>query len=277
MRASFNHQLIPSAWVGLAIALMDGCRASPLQRIESETAPATLAAESATAPTGPPVAQIAPSDAGAGLGTADAGESAASRAEALRSPPADRTAPERFTVLLETTAGDIQLDVRRSWAPHAADRFYTLIKLGYYDGQPFFRVVPQVLAQIGIHTDPAVDREWRDRRISRDSVQQTNNRGMVSFVPNGKLGPATQWIINLDDNPAFDKQGFAPLGRIRELDLARNLFAGYGELPPGGAGPSVTRIQREGSAYLEAQFGKLDRLKRARVTDEKPVPGANTP
>jgi len=222
----------------------------------------------------PPAPAVAPSDAGLG---ADAGASEALRAAALRSPPADREAPERFTVMLETTAGDIQLDVRRSWAPHAADRFYTLIKLGYYEGLPFFRVVSHLLAQIGIHTDPAVDRAWRDRRIASDPIRQTNNRGMVSLVPDAKLGPATQWIINLDDNPMLDQQGFAPIGRVRELDLAQNLFAGYGELPPRGVGPSVARIQREGSAYLEAQFSKLDRLKRARVTDEKPLPGTNTP
>jgi hypothetical protein len=124
----------------------------------------------------------------------------------------------------------------------------------------------------------AVDRAWRDRRIASDPVRQTNNRGMVSFVPNGKLGPSTQWIINLDDNPTFDQQGFAPIGRIRELDLAQNLFAGHGgALPPHGTGPTVARIEREGSAHVEAQFSKQGHLRRARVTDEKPLSGANTP
>jgi peptidyl-prolyl cis-trans isomerase A (cyclophilin A) len=261
--------------------MASACQPAPLQRLDSDTSlEATPVAEPAASPlplAGPPAgAQLAPSDAGVDVaGTALPTE--AERAAALRSPPADRNAPERFTVMLETTAGDIQLDVRRSWAPHSVDRFYTLVKLGYYDGQPFFRVVPRVLAQIGIHTDPAIDRAWRVRNIAKDAVIQTNNRGMVSFVPNGKLGPATQFVINLDDNPAFDRQGFAPIGRIRELELAQGLFAGYGELPPRGTGPSVARIQREGSGYLEAQFGKLDRLKRARVTDEKPLAGANTP
>jgi cyclophilin family peptidyl-prolyl cis-trans isomerase len=263
----------------LAVALANACAPATPHRAEPESSEATPAAEPTTpelAPAEAPAPDPMPGD--AGTAAADrAGESVAVRAAALRTPTEDRNAPERFTVTLETTAGDITLDVRRSWAPHAADRFYTLVTREYYDGLPFFRVRPGVLAQIGMHTDPAIDRAWRERTIPRDAVAQTNNRGMVSFVPNGKLGPATQFIINLDDNPGFDQQGFAPIGRIRELELAQHLFAGYGELPPRGSGPAVARIQREGSAYLLAQFGKLDSVKRARVTDEKPLPGANTP
>jgi peptidyl-prolyl cis-trans isomerase A (cyclophilin A) len=189
----------------------------------------------------------------------------------------EQAAPERFTVLLETTVGELHLDVRRSWAPHSADRLYTLVKLRYFDGLAFFRVVKGLVAQIGIHSDPAIERVWRDRRIADDRVVQTNNRGMVSFVPDGSRGRATQIVIDLADNERLDRQGFAPLGRVREIDLTQRLFSGYGDVSPIGRGPSPSRIQREGRSYLEAQFGNLDYLKQALITGEIPTRPAITP
>jgi peptidyl-prolyl cis-trans isomerase A (cyclophilin A) len=195
----------------------------------------------------------------------------------LLHPNDDASAPERFTVLLQTSVGDLHLDVRRSWAPHSVDRFYTLVKAGYYDGLAFFRVVPGSLAQLGIHGDPAVDRVWRRAKIRDDAVVQTNNRGMVSFVPAAEQGRAAEFIVNLDDNPHLDRQGFAPIGRIREIDVSQRLHAGYGDAPPRGRGPSAGRLRREGDRYLATHFENLDRLKRAVVLEQESPAMAITP
>jgi peptidyl-prolyl cis-trans isomerase A (cyclophilin A) len=182
---------------------------------------------------------------------------------------ASETAPERFTVTFETTRGDLHLDVRRSWAPNGADRMYNLVRAGYFDDTAFFRVVDGFIAQVGISGMPQVNSAWRGARIDDDAVAQSNARGTLSFAAGGKNTRTTQVFINLSDNPQLDGMGFAPIGRIRELDVAQKLYAGYGEGAPSGRGPAQARIQREGNAYLKASFPELDYIKRATVSDEK--------
>jgi peptidyl-prolyl cis-trans isomerase A (cyclophilin A) len=179
------------------------------------------------------------------------------------------TAPERFTVVLETTRGDMHLDVRRSWAPRGADRFYNLVKLGFYEDVALFRVIAGFMAQTGLHGDPAVNAMWRTQRIEDDPVTQSNLPGMVSFAMSGKNTRTTQIFINIGNNANLDAMGFAPFGRVRELDVLAKIHSGYGEGAPGGAGPSQARIQREGNAYLKAEFPQLDYIKRALIVDRK--------
>jgi peptidyl-prolyl cis-trans isomerase A (cyclophilin A) len=158
------------------------------------------------------------------------------------------------------------IEVQRDWAPYGADRFYELVKNGYFDGQRFFRVLSGFMAQFGIHGDPKVSAAWRERRIPDDPVKQSNTRGMVSFATAGPNTRTTQVFINYADNSALDGQGFAPFGRVVEgMDAVDRLFAGYGEGAPRGRGPDQGRIQGEGEAYLARDFPKLDSVKRATI------------
>lgn len=183
------------------------------------------------------------------------------------------TAPERYTVLFETTKGDLFIDVRRSWAPLGADRFFNLVKLGYFDDIALFRVINGFVAQFGLHGAPAVNALWRGATIKDDPVTQSNTRGMVTFATSGPNSRTTQFFINLGDNAQLDGMGFAPIGRVRDLSILGKLYAGYGEGAPQGAGPIQARIQREGNAYLKAEFPKLDYVERAAIADTKSVPG----
>jgi hypothetical protein len=112
-----------------------------------------------------------------------------------QAPPADRSlllqpdapeinqrAPGTFAVRLETSKGVIALEVRRDWAPLGGDRFYNLVRAGYYDGNRFFRVIKDRWAQFGINGDPAVAKLWRDRPIADDPAGQSNVRGTVAFA-----------------------------------------------------------------------------------------------
>jgi peptidyl-prolyl cis-trans isomerase A (cyclophilin A) len=182
---------------------------------------------------------------------------------------ASDTAPERFTVTLQTTRGELHIDVRRSWAPRGADRIYNLVRAGYFDDTAFFRVIDGFIAQVGISGVPEVNRAWRSAPIEDDPVAQSNARGTVSFAAAGKNTRTTQIFINLSDNPQLDAMGFAPFGRVRELDLAQKLYAAYGEGAPSGRGPLQARIQREGNAYLKGSFPQLDYIERATISDEK--------
>jgi peptidyl-prolyl cis-trans isomerase A (cyclophilin A) len=182
------------------------------------------------------------------------------------------TAPERFTVVLDTTKGLIDIDVRRSWAPGGADRFYSLVKIGYFNDSAFFRVISGFMAQVGIHGDPEVNRVWRMQRIEDDPVTQSNTRGMVSFATSGRNSRVNQFFINFGDNARLDAMGFAPIGRVRDMAVVDKLFAGYGEGAPAGRGPLQGRMQSEGNAYLRAEFPELDYIRKVSIADELKVP-----
>jgi cyclophilin family peptidyl-prolyl cis-trans isomerase len=175
-------------------------------------------------------------------------------------------APAVYRARFATSAGDFVIEVHRDWAPRGADRFYELVKGGYFDGQRFFRVLSGFMAQFGIHGDPKVSATWRERRIPDDPVLQSNTRGMVSFATAGPNTRTTQVFINYANNASLDGMGFAPFGRVVEgMEVVDRLFAGYGEGAPRGRGPDQGRIQAEGNAYLEHEFPKLDSVKRATI------------
>jgi peptidyl-prolyl cis-trans isomerase A (cyclophilin A) len=175
-------------------------------------------------------------------------------------------APATYRARFETTAGTFVIEVHRDWAPHGADRFYELVKSGYYDGQRFFRVLSGFMAQFGIHGDPKVSAVWRGRNIPDDPVRQSNTRGMVTFATAGPNTRTTQVFINYANNGMLDGQGFAPFGQVVQgMEVVDHLFAGYGEGAPRGRGPDQGRIQGEGNGYLQRDFPKLDSVKRATI------------
>lgn len=177
---------------------------------------------------------------------------------------ANSKAPEQFKVKFETTKGDIVLAVNRTWAPLGADRFYNLVKIGYYNNVAFFRVIDGFMAQFGIHGDPKVNEKWESARIQDDPVKESNIRGAISFATAGPGTRTTQLFINYGDNSQLDSRGFAPFGKvIQGMEVVDALYKGYGEGAPRGGGPSQGLIQSQGNSYLQAQFPKLDYIKRA--------------
>jgi peptidyl-prolyl cis-trans isomerase A (cyclophilin A) len=173
-------------------------------------------------------------------------------------------APDLFKVKFETTKGNILLQVNRSWAPLGADRFYNLVKIGYFNDVAFFRVIDGFMAQFGIHGDPKVNAQWEPARISDDPVQESNVRGAVSFATAGPNTRTTQLFINYGDNSMLDQRGFAPFARvIQGMEVVDALYKDYGEGAPRGGGPSQGLLQSQGNSYLRSQFPKLDYIKRA--------------
>jgi peptidyl-prolyl cis-trans isomerase A (cyclophilin A) len=176
------------------------------------------------------------------------------------------TAPASYKVLFSTSKGDFIVEVTREWAPQGADRFYNLVKNGFYDNLRFFRVIRGFMVQFGISGVPAVAEKWTDATIPDDPVQQSNTRGMISFATRGANTRTTQVFINYGDNARLDPLGFAPFGKvISGMDVLDQLFADYGEGAPNGSGPSQDRMGTEGNAYLNRDFPKLDYVKSARI------------
>ena len=179
-----------------------------------------------------------------------------------------RTAPATFTVKFETTRGDFLVDVRREWAPRGADRFYELVSGGFFDDQRFFRVVAGFVVQFGIHGDPRVAATWRGQRIEDDPVRTSNTRGTLTFATSGPNSRTTQIFINFGDNSRLDAAGFSPFGRVTSgMPVVEQLYSGYGDGAPRGMGPDQGRIQGEGNAYLDQEFPKLDRIRKASLVE----------
>jgi peptidyl-prolyl cis-trans isomerase A (cyclophilin A) len=170
-------------------------------------------------------------------------------------------APNVFKARFDTTAGIFVIEVHADWAPRGADRFYNLVKNGYYDGCRFFRVVPGFVVQFGINGDPVIQRNWTDATIPDDKVTQGNTRGFVTFAkssePNSRT---TQLFIDFADNSRLNRQGFAPFGKVTMgMEVVDKIFSGYGEKP------DQDRIEKEGNAYLTKNFPKLDYIKKATI------------
>ena len=165
---------------------------------------------------------------------------------ALLTPNADERAPDTYAVELVTTEGPVVIDVARAWAPKGADRFYTLVRSGYFTDVAFFRVVEGFMAQAGIHGDPRVNRVWSDKSIQDDPVTQSNTRGMVTFATAGPNTRANQFFINFGDNSRLDAMGFAPFGKVRDMAVVDKLHDGYGEGAPRGRGTIPRRHEPTG-------------------------------
>ncbi len=176
------------------------------------------------------------------------------------------TAPETYKARFDTTQGPITIEVTRSQAPQGADRFYNLVKAGFFTDTAFFRVIPGFMAQFGIHGDPKLNLAWRNARIPDDPVKSGNSRGALTFATSGPASRTTQMFINLGDNSRLDGMGFASFGKVTEgMDVVDKLNGEYGEGAPGGVGPAQGRVQMEGNAYLKKDFPKLDYIKSASI------------
>lgn len=180
--------------------------------------------------------------------------------------PAAEVTPADFKVNLETSKGVIVIRVVKEWSPNGADRFYKLVKSGYYDGARFFRMLPGFIVQFGIAGDPSMSALFRQSTIPDDAVTNSNKKGFVTFATAGPNTRTTQVFINLGDNERLDDQGFSPFGKVVSgMDVAESLYSGYGEGAPRGNGPEQGRIENEGNKYLEGQFPRLDFIRKAAV------------
>jgi len=192
---------------------------------------------------------------------------APARSQVLMNPAGlTEQAPATYSVKFDTSKGPFVIEVHRDWAPNGADRFYNLVKNGFFDDARFFRVITGFMVQFGVNGDPKVSAPWRQARIKDDPVTQTNAPGMVTFATAGPNTRTTQVFINFGNNAMLDRQGFAPFGKVVSgMNVVQALYAGYGEGAPGGRGPEQGRIQQEGNAYLTKDFPQLDYIKKATI------------
>ena len=176
-------------------------------------------------------------------------------------------APDVFKVRFETTKGLFIVQVHRDWSPRGVDRFYNLVRTGFFDDARFFRVRPGFIAQFGIPGDPKIAAVWREQTLPDDPARQSNNRGTIAYAMTGPNTRTTQLYINVSENSRLDADGFSPIGRVVEgMDIVDQLYSGYGEDAGGGMrGGKQGKIFESGNTYLDREYPKLDKLVRARV------------
>src|SRR5215471_15875518 len=175
-------------------------------------------------------------------------------------------APATYKARFDTSKGVFVIDVRREWAPVGADRFYNLVKNGFYDDNRFFRVISGFMVQFGINGDPKISAPWRTAQIKDDPVRQSNKRGYITYAMAGPNTRTSQVFINFGDNGSLDSQGFSPFGRvISGMNVVDALNAEYGEGAPRGRGPDQSRLQSEGNVYLAKEFPRMDYIKKATI------------
>jgi peptidyl-prolyl cis-trans isomerase A (cyclophilin A) len=246
-----------SSAVPLFAAVLLACLAcsknqpEPASSAPSEPAPT---ASAATAPPNAPAASAAPKP------SSSAPLASSLHPELLDPSKATAKAPETFKATLTTSKGDVVIEVHRAWSPNGADRFYNLVKMGFYDDTRFFRAVDGFMVQFGISGDPTVSAKWQEQGIPDDPVKQSNKRGFVTFAQRPTPGSrTTQVFINYGDNSRLDNS-FAPFGQVvKGMEVVDSFYKGYGETPNQGF------IQSKGNAYLDSTFPNLDAVKHAAI------------
>jgi peptidyl-prolyl cis-trans isomerase A (cyclophilin A) len=191
-----------------------------------------------------------------------AGTAGASGPSLLHPASLHAKAPAVFRARFTTTKGAFVVTVHRAWAPRGADRFYNLVRAGFYNGERLFRVVPGFVVQWGISGTPKISKAWHNATIRDDPVRHTNAKGTIVFADAGPNTRTTQLFVNLVANTNLDSSGFAPFGVVTTgFSTLRHLYSGYGDRPTG----AQAQMERQGERVFRQHFPKLDRILRARV------------
>jgi peptidyl-prolyl cis-trans isomerase A (cyclophilin A) len=244
---------------------------APATKAPAAAAPTKPAVPAAAKPAAAKPAVAAAKPAGANVPAAAKPKPVPAPPKPVLTNPATFTtqAPDTFKVKCSTPKGDFVVQVNRAWAPLGADRFYNLIRAGFYNDAYFFRLVKGFVVQFGIHANPAISKVWRGANLQDDAVRESNKRGTISFATGGPNTRTTQLFINLVDNSRLDGMGFAPFAFVVEgMDVVDKLYDGYGEEAQQGL------IQEQGAAYLRKNFPMMDYIKTAVIYDPTAPPPA---
>lgn len=175
-------------------------------------------------------------------------------------------APAMYKAQFTTTKGDFVVEVHRDWAPLGADRFYNLVRAGFFTNASFFRVVPGFVVQFGLSANPAVNKVWMSANIKDDPVKTGNKRGNIVFATAGPNTRTTQLFINFSDNTPLDSMGFAAFGSVVDgMDVVDKIYSGYGQRP------DQQKITEEGDAYISKNFPMIDKITAAKILPAAPA------
>jgi peptidyl-prolyl cis-trans isomerase A (cyclophilin A) len=148
---------------------------------------------------------------------ADADKPAAAPAKAPDA-PAPTPAPAGPVVVLQTTAGDITLELDAQKAPISTANFLKYVRSGHYDGTIFHRVISNFMIQGGGMNVSMIQKPTGPPIKNEHSNGLKNERGTISMARTSAPDSATsQFFINLKYNDFLDKgDGYAVFGKVVE-------------------------------------------------------------
>jgi peptidyl-prolyl cis-trans isomerase A (cyclophilin A) len=180
-------------------------------------------------------------------------------------------APETFKAEFVTSKGNFTVEVYRSWSPLGADRFYQLIRSGYYNNTIIFRVVKDFLVQFGVSEDKQKNIFWQGKNLKDEPVVGSNTDSTICFSRGAPNTRKTSIFINLRNNLTYDTlnaggvKGFVPFAKvITGMDVVRQFFSGYGNdvMKP------ADTIYFKGNKWFINKFPQIDIIKEARLIND---------
>ncbi|MDP3394666.1 peptidylprolyl isomerase [Sediminibacterium sp.] len=175
----------------------------------------------------------------------------------------DLKSPETLQVLFKTNKGNFIIQSYRSWAPLAADRFYTLVKKGFYTNIFIFRVEKDYVVQFGISDNPKESSFWDKARLKDEPVLQKHKKGMVSFARSGINSRTTQLFVDMQNNAKLDTtiregvRGYPPFGKVIS---GMHVFFQLNDQYAKRILPLQDSIYLYGNQYLVKHFPGLDKI-----------------
>ncbi len=180
-------------------------------------------------------------------------------------------APETFKAEFVTSKGNFTVEVYRNWSPLGADRFYQLIRSGYYNNTIIFRVVKDFLVQFGVSEDKQKNIFWQGKNLKDEPVIGSNTDSSICFSRGAPNTRKTSIFINLRNNLTYDTlnaggvKGFVPFAKvINGMDVVRQFFSGYGN----DAMKPADTIYFKGNKWFINKFPQIDIIKEARLIKE---------
>ena len=125
-------------------------------------------------------------------------------------------------VKLETSMGDIVIELNEEAAPITVKNFLRYVEEGFYDGTIFHRVIPNFMIQGGGFTAEMVRKETHAPIANEASNGLKNDRGTIAMARTNLPNSATsQFYINHKDNDFLNyvenrNPGYAVFGKVIE-------------------------------------------------------------
>ena len=145
-------------------------------------------------------------------------------------------------VRLQTSMGDIVVELDAAKAPKSVANFVQYVKAGHYDGTIFHRVINNFMIQGGGMSPDMKEKETRAPIPLESRNGLTNQRGTIAMARTQDPNSATaQFFINVKDNDflnqtqARDGNGYAVFGNVVQgmdvVDKIRATPTGAGDVP----------------------------------------------
>ena len=142
------------------------------------------------------------------------------------------------TVKLETSKGDITIELNADKAPVTVENFLNYVNDGFYDGTIFHRVIPNFMIQGGGFNDQMMQKPTQDPITNEADNDLGNDRGTIAMARTQDPNSATaQFFINHKNNdflnytaPSIQGWGYCVFGKVVEgmdvVDEIKNVATG---------------------------------------------------